>query len=337
MPKRFIIIVFLLLFVTTSSFAFGERFGFRLGRMAKSVDISGFTWLNSSPQTPAELKGRVVLYVFLTFSCGNCQTTINYLNKWWEKYKNYDFEIVLINSPVFEFEKKPENIQAAIEKSKIKWPVVLDNDYVIWKKFSNQTRPAVFVADKNGGIVYSNAGKLRYQEIERVIQMLIKEEEKKIVLPKIEDEKRFVDVCFPYTPSLYCGYVKGVLSNDDGYLFDRSFNYSSPMRIPKDSIALIGKFIATKEYVQSEEDDSKLLLNFKATEVNLVLEPVGDAVELEVFYDGKLHKIIKVTNPTSYNLINSKRAEEGDILIKAKSGRFRAYLFTFSGKTARED
>ena len=101
--------------------------------------INGY--INTEPVTLADLKGKVVLVDFWTYSCINCIRTIPYLNAWHEKYADQGLVIVGVHTPEFEFEKDYNNVRAAVDKFGIKYPVVQDNEKGTWQAYENQYWP----------------------------------------------------------------------------------------------------------------------------------------------------------------------------------------------------
>lgn len=331
MLNRFFYTLTICFLLGSSSFAMGERLGMEVGRMSKAPALAGKVWFNSKPLTPKDLEGKIVLYDFWTYSSVSCRRTIPYLKRWWTKYKDHGFIIIGIHTPEFEFEKDPKNVKRAVRELGVDWPVVMDNHYENWKNFNNRYWPAKYLTDKNGGIVYTHFGEGKSTETEKVIQMMLMEHDRKLRLPDLEIEIKSIGICFPFTPKLYCGYQRSFLSNAGGYLYNRVKNYIPPKQIPQDNIALKGKFLATRGYVQSEAPGAELMLRFRATEVNLVMDSAEQGTVVEVFHDGKLLKELSVNKGTLYNLLKSRSSESGIIVVKQKRGKFRAYAFTFSG------
>jgi thiol-disulfide isomerase/thioredoxin len=107
-------------------------------------------WLNSSPLSPADLKGKVVLYDIWTYSCVNCVRTLPYVRSWWDRYRSDGLVVIGIHSPEFDFEKIHSNVAAAVHRLGITWPVALDDDMTIWNAFNNQYWPATYLAPERG-------------------------------------------------------------------------------------------------------------------------------------------------------------------------------------------
>lgn len=313
--------------------------------MTRAPKLVGSVWFNSKPLIPDDLKNKVVLYDFWTYSCINCQRTLPYLRDWWNKYKDKGLVIIGIHAPEFDFEKNPENVEKAIKDLNIGWPVLMDNDHKNWNNFANNYWPAKYIADKSGNILYTHFGEGGYAETELTIQQLLIDmgEDK---LPEVNDKEHKHDrVCFIATPETYCGYGKGKIANHGGYIRDEDADYDALKELEEDSIALQGKFLAKSEYVETREEEAALLLKFRATEVNLVLHPVGGSAVAEVLFQGERVRReirgkditdesgVRIKEATLYNLIKSEKPLEGVLKIRARDGNFRAYAFTFSGCT----
>src|ERR671925_1793917 len=135
--------------------------------------ITGF--INSEQITLADLRGKVVLVDFWTYSCINCIRTIPYLNAWHEKYADQGLVIVGVHTPEFEFEKDYNNVQAAVEKFHIRYPVAQDNEKGTWEAYENRYWPRKYLIDTEGYVRYDHIGEGGYAETEKVIQSLLRE------------------------------------------------------------------------------------------------------------------------------------------------------------------
>ncbi len=138
-------------------------------------EISLTDWINSKPLTMASLKGKVVLIDFWTFECINCQNTLPHITKWYNKYKDAGFVVIGVHAPEFATERIKENVVEAVKKANIFYPVVLDNDYALWKAYDNQYWPAEYFIDKKGKVRHTHFGEGKYDESEKVILKLLAE------------------------------------------------------------------------------------------------------------------------------------------------------------------
>jgi thiol-disulfide isomerase/thioredoxin len=312
--------------------------------MIRLPKIVGDTWFNSDPLTSADLEGKVVLVDFWTYTCVNCLRTLPYLRGWWNKYRTCDFILIGIHTPEFDFEKYPENVKQVIDNYQVTWPVVLDNDYVNWNNFGNRYWPAKYLADKRGYIVYEHFGEGEYEKTERAIRDLVEEDLGKIpaLEPSVEEHVH-KGVCFIPTPELYCGYGRGRIGNPTGYAENRVFDYHPPKSLPEDSLSLSGKFMSTYEYVETKKEGAAILLQFQATEVNLVMSPSNKKATAMVLFNSQPilsnikgadideNGLINVARPRLYNLLKSDMVIDGVLAVQAVKGGFQAYAFTFSG------
>jgi thiol-disulfide isomerase/thioredoxin len=142
--------------------------GGRVGDLAP--ELRGITnWINSNQITMAQLKGRVVLIDFWTYSCVNCIRTIPYLKEWFERYKDQDLVIIGLHAPEFEFEKLTENVSQFTDLHGIDWPIAQDNDMKTWDSYDNMYWPAKYLIDKEGVIRYRHFGEGNYAQTEIAI------------------------------------------------------------------------------------------------------------------------------------------------------------------------
>src|SRR5271170_4359627 len=177
-------------------------------------------WINSPPLTRAQLKGKVIVVDFWTYSCINCLRSIPYVEAWAEKYKNDGLVVVGVHTPEFAFEKDPANVAKAVTDLKITYPVAIDSDYAIWKAFNNQYWPAHYFIDAKGEIRYHHFGEGKYDESEEVIQQLLKEKNSSLnasgfVQVNPSGSEAAPDFSNVASPETYVGY-------------DRAQNYASP-------------------------------------------------------------------------------------------------------------
>ncbi len=130
-------------------------------------------WLNSNPLTIQELKGNVVLIQFWTFSCINCQRTLPYVTKWHDRYASKGLKIIGVHTPEFAFERDANNIKDAMQKHGILYPVPIDNEFKTWKAYGNEYWPHLYLADRQGNLVYDHIGEGAYDRTEQTIKQLL--------------------------------------------------------------------------------------------------------------------------------------------------------------------
>ncbi|MGY2490750.1 thioredoxin family protein [Cupriavidus sp. CP313] len=145
-----------------------------VGDQGGAPEFAGINqWLNSPPLSMDALRGKVVLVDFWTYSCINCINTLPYVKQWHEKYKDQGLVVVGVHTPEYPFEKSTDNVQAALKRFDIRYPVAQDNAYATWSAFRNQYWPAKYLIDANGRIVYQHFGEGGYAETEAAIRKLL--------------------------------------------------------------------------------------------------------------------------------------------------------------------
>jgi thiol-disulfide isomerase/thioredoxin len=137
-------------------------------------DFTGIgKWFNSAPLNMADLRGKVVLVNFWTYGCVNCINALPHVVALNEKYKDRGLVVVGIHTPEFPFERSASNVQAALKRHGITYPVAQDNDSKTWNAWRNQYWPAQYIIDQNGKIVFQHAGEGQYEQIDRTVARLL--------------------------------------------------------------------------------------------------------------------------------------------------------------------
>src|SRR5215207_8269561 len=132
-------------------------------------------WLNSQPLTAAGLRGKVVLIDFWTYTCINWLRQLPYVRAWAEKYKDRGLVVIGVHTPEFAFEKDLDNVRRAAKDLRVDYPVVIDNDYAIWRAFNNNYWPALYLLDAQGRIRHHKFGEGDYESSEKILQQLLAE------------------------------------------------------------------------------------------------------------------------------------------------------------------
>ena len=312
----------------------------------KAPDLIGITgYVNTSPEElKANMKDKVVLYDFWTYSCINCIRTLPYLTAWNEKYADKGLLIIGVHSPEFEFEKDINNVKMAVEKYGIKYPVVLDSNMQTWNAFDNRYWPRHYLTDSEGYIRHDHIGEGGYAETEKQIQGLL-EERSKILGINVAAAQPLVNLEEPtfmesQTPELYFGYKfvlgRNYLGNPEGFKPEQSVTYVLPKDLQRDNFYLEGKWLNLEDRMRLELESGKIVLPYYAKAVNIVaannsdLQILLDGVSVDPkdsgtdVKDGKMH----VSEDRLYNIITSSQAGMHTLTILAKPG-FEIYTFTF--------
>ena len=138
---------------------------------AQAPELAGIErWHNSAPLKLSELRGKVVLVDFWTYSCINCIHTIPYVNAWYQKYRDQGLVVIGVHTPEYPFERDARNVADALGRFGIRYPVAQDNRYDTWNAYGNRYWPALYLVDANGRIVYTRFGEGQYEKTEAAIR-----------------------------------------------------------------------------------------------------------------------------------------------------------------------
>lgn len=310
-------------------------------------------YINTTPISLADLKDKVVLVDFWTYSCINCIRTIPHLNEWYDKYSDKGLVIIGIHTPEFDFEKNAENVKSAVQKFGIKYPILQDNDKETWNVYDNRYWPRKYLVDDEGYIRYDHIGEGAYQQTEKVIQALLSERAAHLGIKNInlndsqnvDDDSTldYQDVNFSkiQSPELYFGYefARTPLGNIEGLKPNQIVFYQIPdnSEINLNSIYLKGKWKNNPDHMELQSNNGSILLKYNSKSVNIV---AGGKGNFTVTQDGKL-----ITNDLSkdlssngkfmidgqrlYNLATNREYGEHTIEIDVKGKGFQIYTFTF--------
>lgn len=135
----------------------------------------GTQWINSVPITRRELLGKVTMIEIWTFGCYNCLNALPHIKATAAKYKDAGLVTIGVHTPEFDREKVPENVARRVRELGVVFPVVMDNDFRIWRAFDNRYWPSVYIVDKKGRIRFHHDGEGRYDDIDATVKTLLAE------------------------------------------------------------------------------------------------------------------------------------------------------------------
>lgn len=308
-----------------------------LGKPYAAPEFAGIeAWLNANPLTMQSLKGKVVLIDFWTYSCINCVRTLPYITDWDRKYRDRGLVIVGVHAPEFEFEKKLDNVKAAIAQHGIRYPVALDNKLSTWVNFNNLYWPAHYLIDREGKVVYMHFGEGEYEVTENNIRYLLGLKSGGVTV------KAEAPAFAPgQTPETYLGYGRAEnFGGKERVVHDAESVYRLPHSLAENAWALGGKWKAESEKIVAGEKGAALRLDFKARKVFLVLgTSTGKPVHVSVRLNGEAvgpHAgkdapggVLTIERNTLYELIDQKTPKNGLLEIISDSPGLEAYAFTF--------
>lgn len=292
------------------------------------------TWINSTPLTWNDLKGKVVLIDFWTFSCINCIRTLPYLKDWYAKYHDKGFEIIGIHSPEFQFEHDVNKVKNAVEQFGIHYPVALDNNFVTWQNFKNQYWPAHYLVNQNGEVVYVHFGEGEYDVTENNIRYLLGMNE-----PVTETKK--IEAFSPgQTAETYLGYKRAErFASPDPVIKDTSAVYTYPDVLKINHWALQGEWIISAEKAVSSKANASAKIHFRASKVYMVMGTEKQPVTLTVLLNGKnmsesfgkdvVDGKLQVRENRLYSLVDLNQESDGVLEVIADAPGLQIYTYTF--------
>lgn len=306
-----------------------------LPKIAPAPNFVGITqWINSPPLTIAALRGKVVLVDFWTYSCINCIRTLPYLKHWDDTYANQGLVIVGVHTPEFEFEKSPKNVEDAVKRFGIHYPVAMDNDYLTWQAYDNAYWPAHYLIDQEGIVRQVHFGEGKYGETENAIRQLLG------LSPMAIETKEEV-VHMRLTPETYLGYQRGKAYTAKTSLSqDQTTDYPFTGHPGLDQVALQGPWQVKAENIIARGTNSILEIKFQANRVYLVLGGQS-TTPIKIDLDGKelpqenrtsdmnSQGEIVVNGPRKYDIVNMKGKDGAHLLTLHIPEGVSAYAFTF--------
>jgi cytochrome c biogenesis protein CcdA/thiol-disulfide isomerase/thioredoxin len=306
-------------------------------------------WLNSPPLTAEQLKGKVVLVDFWTYSCINCLRSIPYVRAWAEKYKDQGLVVIGVHAPEFAFEKNIDNVKQAVAKLKIDYPVAVDNDYAIWRAFNNEYWPADYFIDAKGQIRHHFFGEGDYAESEKVIQQLLAEAGKgnmptDVVSVNATGTEAASDSADVQSPETYIGFVRSEnFASPGGAIGDKPHDYATGDLKQLNDWGLSGDWTVGGQSASLNKTDGAISFRFHARDLHLVLGPGvgGKPVRFRVTIDGAAPGESHgadidangdgvVTDHRLYQLVRqSGPIKDRTLTIQFLDPEVQAYAFTF--------
>lgn len=229
----------------------------------EAPELTGLeNWINSEPiASMKDLRGKVVLVDFWTYSCINCIRTLPYIQAWHEKYAGAGLVILGIHAPEFQFEQKFENVQKAVDDFGLTYAVVQDNDFKTWRAYGNRYWPAKYLIDQNGVVRYTHFGEGEYEETEAYIAALLNTD-----MVPTEVEAQEVDFRQIGTPETYIG-----LRRRENFVQD------AEATLRNNEWTLKGDWEANLERAITAGAGSSIRMRFTAANANLVVGGSGTA------------------------------------------------------------
>lgn len=297
-------------------------------------------WFNTEdgrPLTLRELRGRVVLIDFWTYTCINCIRTFPHLKAWDRRYRDRGLTIVGVHTPEFAFERKASNVARAIRQSGLRYPVAQDNDFATWEAYGNQFWPAKYLIDAKGQVRYTHFGEGEYDTTEKAIRSLLAEAGEERLGPRAKARADSAADAVS-TPETYFGSLRSERGRWAEPLVDGRREDAPPGALGDDEFALRGEFTIDGESATSGET-AAVALRFGARRVFLVMHGNGRARDVRVLLDGKpipdslagedvRDGVLRVREQRLYRIVDLPGVERRDLRLELPPG-VSAFAFTF--------
>jgi thiol-disulfide isomerase/thioredoxin len=309
-------------------------------------------WINSEPLTLRDLRGKIVLLDFWTYSCVNCVRTLPHLKLLHEKYADAGLVIVGVHTPEFEFEREEENVRAAVEKYGIKHPVALDSENTTWILYGNRYWPKQVLIDSRGRIRYEHAGEGGYAEIEEKIIELLAEigVQVEASVRKLGREEKFklYKAFAQMTPEIYLGSKKGQgFGNSQVCVPGSCIRFIDRGEHLPNKVYLSGDWIQDLERIRhATDEEGYIALKYTASQVNVVAGPYSAGkFKVYVLLDGKPltrknagkdilfakdgQSFFLVYRPDMFEIVDTQHQEQHEVKLIVHSSEATFYTFTF--------
>jgi thiol-disulfide isomerase/thioredoxin len=305
-------------------------------------------WLNSPPQTAKDLRGKVIVVQFWTYTCVNWRRTLPYIRAWDAKYREQGLVVIGVHTPEFDFEENVDNVRSALAEMHIAYPVAIDNKRVIWDGFHNVYWPALYLLDAQGHIRYRQFGEGEYGRTEREIQKLLAESgghpSNQLAAVAPLGAEVSADLGNLRSPESYVGYEMAErFASRGGAVPNRRHEYAVPNHLSRNEWALSGSWTIGRQAAVLEEANGKIVYRFHARDLNLVMAPsgLGTPVRFRVLIDGHPPGAASgadideqgygtVREPRMYQLIRQpEKISDRESVIEFLSPGVSVYDFTF--------
>ena len=307
------------------------------------------TWLNSPPLTMAQLKGKVVVVDFWTYSCINCLRSLPYVKAWAAQYADQGLVVIGVHTPEFAFEKEEANVAKAVKDLGVTYPVAVDSNWTIWKAYKNNYWPAHYFIDANGHIRHEHFGEGEYDQSEMVIRKLLAERNGK-ALPlgmspiKASGAEADADWAAARSPETYLGSDKAQrFAATPAIVAGKTADYTPAASLGPDQWAFAGAWRETGEAAVADKAGARVLYRFRGRDLHMVLGPgaSGQPVKFRILIDGKPpgadHGVDVdadgngvITGQRLYQLVRQSKAAQGRVFeIEFESAGAEAFTFTF--------
>lgn len=311
--------------------------------------LGATAWLNSKPLTKTNLRGKVALVDFWTYSCINWRRSLPYVRAWSERYSAQGLVVIGVHSPEFAFERNIANVQWAASAMNINYPIAIDNDFAIWRAFNNEFWPALYLIDERGRIRHHKFGEGEYDRSEAAIQTLLSEAGAQTLGPGLAPIRAGGPELAPDWSDLksgenYVGYERTEnFTSPGGLAMNKPHSYVFPPDLNLNHWALSGNWMADKQSIRLTAPQGRIAYQFHARDLHLVMGPADSQapVRFRLRLDGQIPGVARgtdvdakgegtVTESRMYHLIRQEKPViDRRFEIEFIGPGLEAYSFTF--------
>jgi hypothetical protein len=264
-----------------------------LPKQYRITQIYGDYWFNSEPVPVGAHQGYVILVEFWDYTCSRCIQSLPYLREWYARYHDAGLMMIGVHTPQFPFGRDPLIIRDVIEKHDIRFPVVMDNEYIVWSAFRAQTWPTRVLVDRSGFIRYIHSGEGSYLNFEHAIQSLLIDAGYHDDLPLVMEPLREIDrpgaLCYRQTPDILTGWRRGTIGNVEGFSPESTVHYEDPGYHLPGRLYLQGNWLNDRDSIRFNSDgEGYVVFSYEGKEVSAVIKPEGEKnFQVRIEQDGQ--------------------------------------------------
>jgi thiol-disulfide isomerase/thioredoxin len=325
-----------------------------LPKQYRAPEIYGAFWFNSEPIPIHALRGFSILIHFWDYTSSASLRSLPYIQEWSKRYADKELIVIGVHTPEFPFARNPVPVRRAVERLGIKYPVVMDNDYMIWGAFRTRTRPSTYLIDRDGFIRYMHEGEGSYEDLEHSIQALLAgagfHGDMPLIMEPVRETDRQGALVYRPTVEVYTGYRRGErIGNIEGIVPESSTHFIDPGVYIDGRLYLEGSWFCGKDYCKVDDDagvGAGASIRYQAKEVNAVIMPDGEK-KFQVFVkqggafltenskgddvaiDDEGKSFFLVDEPRIYRLIKNQEFSEHTLNLRTRSNGFALYSMSF--------
>jgi len=315
--------------------------------------VYGDFWFNSDPISISALQGSsVILLDFWEYSSISSIRSLPYIKEWKRKYEDFGLTVIGVHTPEYKFARSQEVIQHALRDLGIQYPVVTDNEALVWSAYGVRFWPTRVLIDVDGYVRIMQNGESGYQEFERAIQQLLAEAGYRGEMPELTKSFRDTDepgvALFQMTREIHLGYLKGTLGNPEGFSAESTNDYvDKGLHLPERFYAN-GKWMSERDFLcfnGSPGEKGMITFQYDAREVNAVMNSKkGSRFEVVVEQDDKAltertagldvvflqgRSVVYVDTPKMYRLVKNPEFQSHSLKLIVSNQDVEIYAFSF--------